>query len=103
MNDEFDLIISKQAEADLEDIWAYLSQFDPKVADRTLDKIYNKATYLKMMPEMGRLRPDLLPHIRQLNENSYAIFYRINEEMRQVEVIRVIRGSRNLPDLLNPS
>lgn len=93
MIDEFILIISKQAEYDLEDIWSYLAQFDPKIADRTLDKIYNKIVYLKKLPEMGRLRSDLLPHIRQINEPPYAIFYRVNEEHHKLKLFASYVGA----------
>jgi toxin ParE1/3/4 len=48
---------------------------------------------------MGRARPELRPDLRSFPVGRFVIFYR---EVRDgIEIVRVLRGARDLPALFN--
>jgi toxin ParE1/3/4 len=93
-----DVIVSPQAEADLEEIWLTIALDNPKAADRVLRRISEKLNHLAQFPEMGVLRPDIATTARMLIAGSYLILYQSNND--DVEVVRVLHGARDLTDLL---
>jgi hypothetical protein len=46
---------------------------------------------------MGRLRPELAPHLRSFPIGNYVIFYRLTQE--GIEVARVLHGARDIDAL----
>jgi toxin ParE1/3/4 len=89
--------LADSAKLDLLDIWLYLSNNEVEFADRVIDQI--TATYERLadFPEMGRSRDELFPGYRSFPIGEYLIFYRPIQN--GIEVIRVVHGSRNLPEL----
>ena len=84
---------------DLNDIARYLSGFYPKTASRVLKELREKITKLGDTPKMCEVyRPD--PAYRRMVVDQYLVFYRVNDEIKSVEVHRVLRGSWNLPQYL---
>jgi len=71
------LIISERAVEDLIDIWSYIALDNYVAADKFTDELYESCKSLAVMPEMGRVRDELLPGLRSLPHKGYIIFYRI--------------------------
>ena len=88
------LIISEQAARDLSDIWLYIANDSPEVADRFLDYLLEQCRLLSSSPEMGRLRDEVIPGLRSFPVKRYIVFYRVKAD--SVEVIRILSGYRDV-------
>jgi toxin ParE1/3/4 len=89
-----------KAEVDLLEIWDFIFEgAGMERADTFIDRILATCEQLSTFPEMGRSRDTLNPGLRSITEGSYLIFYRIVS--KDVEIIRVISGARDLEALLN--
>ena len=84
---------------DLNDIARYLSGFYPQTARRVLKEMREKITKLGDTPRMCEVY-DLDPTYRKLVADQYLVFYHVNENVKVVEIHRVLRGSWNLPQYL---
>lgn len=51
------------------------------------------------MPQSGRRRDELEPHLRSFPEGSYVVFYR--EIGEGIEIIRVLHSSRDIERIFN--
>ena len=85
---------TKQAEADLIEIWLYIARDNIDRADALLDKLDERTQLLGKHPETGRRRDELMPGLRSLPEGEYVIFYRVTKV--QVEIVRILHGRRDL-------
>jgi toxin ParE1/3/4 len=91
-----------QADFDLDEIWHYVAtrgnSFD--IADRLVDSITDRFLLLASHPNMGRARDeDLRSGLRSFPVGEYVIIYRIHDD--DVQILRVLRGSRNIADLFS--
>ena len=91
------LIISDLASDDLTNIWLYITDYSPQVADRFIDTIYEKCLLLSESPGLGQRREELLPGMRSFPVKRYIIFYREKKEC--LEIVRVLSGYRDLDTL----
>lgn len=66
-------------------------------AYRFIDIISEKAALIATQPEMERERPELAAGLRSFPVGAFVIFYRPSKD--GIEVIRVPRGSRDIPTL----
>ena len=85
---------TRQAEADLLDIWAFISQDNLTAADKIVRQLDARSHELVKHPEMGISRDDVAKGMRHLVMGSYLILYRIDGE--DIEVVRYLHGARNL-------
>jgi toxin ParE1/3/4 len=92
------IVLLPAAEIDLEDIWLSIALDKPRAADRQIQKIMIRIERLSAFAEIGTNRPDLGLSIRLLVEPPYDIPYRF-DGMSKVEIIRVLHGARDLPEL----
>jgi toxin ParE1/3/4 len=93
-----DLLISPEAEADLDEIWLYIAKEsqDSQRADTFLDRFSALFLRLAENPYLGRRRDDLRPGYRSFPVGEYLVFYRVTGDER-ILVLRVIHGSRDIP------
>ena len=93
--------LAPQAEIDLDEIWYYVAQegANLEIADRLIDSIAERFLLLASHPHIGRSRSDLRPGLRSFAVGAYVIVYRVDGA--DVLVLRVLRGSRDLPALLD--
>jgi toxin ParE1/3/4 len=91
------LKISREATADLDEIWLHIAALDINAADRSVDSIIADYKQLARHPFLGRLRPELHPELRSWARGNYVIFYIAAGEF--VEIVRVLHGARDLPSL----
>jgi toxin ParE1/3/4 len=91
------LLFSPEARRDLHDLRLYLAQDRPNTATRFVEHIEQRIRLLALAPRMGRERGDLGAGIRMLVVGPYLVLYLVDP--RAVRVVRVIHGTRDLPDL----
>lgn len=85
------------AELDLLEIWDYIADDSLDRADEFLDRIEGKLQTLARNPGMGRRREELLPGLQSFPIGNYVVFYR--EIENGIDVIRVLRGSRDIGEI----
>lgn len=90
---------TERCEQDLIELWLYIAEDNPAAADRLLDEIEAKCRLLSEQPRLGPARPDIRPELRYFPIGSYLILYR--EITGGVEIVRVVHGARDLPDLFH--
>lgn len=90
-----------EAEAELDGIWLYVARESGsiEIANRLIDSITDRFWLLAQHPQIGRRRDhDFRPGLRSFAVGEYVIVYRIEGE--DVLILHVIRGSRDIPELL---
>ncbi|MCK9459223.1 MAG: type II toxin-antitoxin system RelE/ParE family toxin [Proteobacteria bacterium] len=88
------LVLTRQARADLDEIWLYVAQDSLEAADRLVDTIFEKCGLIADSPQIGRERPEIAARVRSFPVRSYLIFY--HEKDGSVFVDRVLSGYRDL-------
>ncbi len=84
-----------RADADIEEIWLYLSRYSTATADRVTDGIDRTCRRLGRHPGLGRPREELAPGLRSCpTPDGYIVFYVAAGGV--VEVQRVMHGSRHV-------
>jgi len=93
--------VSRQAEADLDDVWYYIATESGaiEVADRFIDSLTYRFFLLANHPYMGRARDEEFgAGSRSFTVSDYVILYRV--EGKDVWILRVVHGRRDLEALL---
>jgi plasmid stabilization system protein ParE len=92
------LVVSKQAEADLDSITAYIVEHDGRLrATAIADRIQTAMDNLALMPGMGSRRYYLKRGQRAFFVSPWTIFYEELPDRDGINVVRIIDGRRNLP------
>lgn len=92
------LLKRPQAEVDLEEIWWYIAQNNPKNADNFLDFILEKCLFLAESPYLGKKRDELLKNLRSFPVRNYVIFY--FPLKNGIDIVRVMHGSRDIDKVI---
>ena len=88
--------ISKQAEADLENIFDFtMMSFGIHQAEHYLLQFDSTFILLSNNPKLGRTRNEIRKGLRSYVLDKYVIFYGLFKT--NVRIVRVIHGSRDLP------
>jgi len=95
------LVWTPQAEEDLIAIYSFIALDSPAAADRVLARLQTSVETLARNPRIFQRRPDIRPSTRVLIEGPYLLLYEIppdvdNGPVREVEIVRVVDGRRNL-------
>ena len=88
---------------ELKEIYDYISYDSRRYAKNQIERIKQKTSILKSMPEIGRIVPEYDKNeIRELFEGNYRIIYRITT-IDLVEILTIHHTSRNIhtKDLMN--
>ncbi len=89
--------LSRQADADLDDIADYVAADSPRAAIGILGALHDAFQTLAASPEIGNLRDDLMPSLRMFSPkrpaSNYIIFYYVI--LDGIEVSDVIHGARD--------
>lgn len=93
------IVITEQAEADLENIGRYLMQYSPNATVRVLRNFRKQFNLLATFPLLGRARDDVLIGARCLVMDEYLIFYQPSDEI--VEILRIRHGAQEPQDLFD--
>lgn len=90
--------LTDQAEADLDEVWAYIAADNPDAADRMVDAVLESSRVHVRFPEMGRSREELRPGLRSFVVSPYVVFYRPIEGT--IEVLRILHGARDIKSII---
>ncbi|MGL4607469.1 MAG: type II toxin-antitoxin system RelE/ParE family toxin [Eubacteriaceae bacterium] len=93
---KFEIRYLPRARGDIIEIADYLSEFGIETAQAFLRDLEEKVLRLQEMPYIG----EKYMKYRRLIIKDYLVFYRVNSEMRTVDVYRVLHGKRNLNNYL---
>lgn len=87
------------AEADLEQIWAYIARDNPVAADRLIRSISATFELLADNPDLGIRQDDIRPGLRcKPVRRNYLVFYElVGDELR---ILRVLHAARKHEDIL---
>jgi toxin ParE1/3/4 len=92
------LFIAPTAKKDLAKIWHYIALDSPSAADRMLDEFHDTMRRLAEAPGIGHHRREFTDRrLRFHSVRSYLIAYTFTS--RQLRVIRVVSGYRNISKL----
>lgn len=93
-------VLSPEARDDLREIRDYIARDNVEAARRVLRELHTAMRHLAEMPQMGHVREDLAEEpLRFWPVYSYLIIYR--PDSRPLQVVRVLSGYRNVPELLS--
>ena len=95
------LLITPLAALDLEEIGDYIAQDNPIRAASFLAELRAHCEKICRNPEGYRRRPELSDGLRSCAHGNYVIFFESAAE--QVTIVRVLQGSRDIPEVLKPS
>ena len=90
---EYEVIITRSALRDLEQIRTYIARDNPSAAEAFCQKLLDGAESLRTFPERGGLVLQR-PGARFVVVHPYLIIYRIMEQSRTVRVLRYWHGAR---------
>jgi len=90
---EYEVIITRSALRDLEQIRAYIARDNLSAALAFVQKLLDEARSLRTFPERGGFVEER-PGARFVMVHPYLVVYRIAEESRSVRVLRYWHGAR---------
>ncbi len=95
----YSIVWRPMAEADLDDIVDYIAQDNPVRAEEFGRELRAKVLPLAQHPKLGRSgRPGLPAFLRELvAHRNYIVFYRVLDEARIVEILRVRHVAQQMP------
>jgi len=100
--EKYSVKITQSAENDLNEIFEYINQNNPRTALLTMEKIINKIKTLDHFPNRGSYVPELLARnvkeYRQITEEPWKIYYKVDNDI--VNIMAIIDSRRNLKDVL---
>jgi toxin ParE1/3/4 len=65
--------LTERAEADLDELWAYIAARNPDAADRMVDAVLESSRMHVRFPGMGQSRDDLRPGLRSFVVSPYVV------------------------------
>jgi toxin ParE1/3/4 len=98
--------IAKHAEGDLRGIYEYIAfeLLEPGIAKNIILRIQKRINKLSNSPQSFALyqkEPWKSRGLRRVNSGNYAIFYIPNDEVKNVTVIRIMYGGRDIESILD--
>ena len=99
MSTKYVVNISPTAQADVRDIWLYISADSPEAAEKFMDALDHQLQTLQSFPTRCTLIQEnqhLATDYRHLIFGKYRTIFRIDQEADVVEVLRIIHGARSL-------
>jgi toxin ParE1/3/4 len=94
--------VAPQASADLDNIWYYVAvdSGSSVIADQVIDSITDRFFLLGGHPYLGRPRDDDFGvGLRSFPVGEYVIVYLVEDEDKDVLILRVVHGRRDMEEL----
>ena len=96
----FKIVFTKPAIADLNGLVSFIARDNPHAAKQFGYAIIEKAEKLSGFPFLGRVVPEFkIEKIREIIHRPYRIVYRVREERKEIEILRVWHAARGIPQL----
>ena len=94
--------LTHEASIDLENIWVYtLEKWSREQADKYINIVLNEIELLAIKPSSGEDYKWVREGYKRLRVKSHFIFYKINIEQNEVEIIRILHQRMDLDTHLN--
>jgi len=105
MDKNYDLIIEKYAQKDIQDIYNYISYtlLNKEAAIKLLNNINKKLQMIKTFPKSAPLINNQYvknKNIMKLLVDNYILFYEVDDNNNEIRIIRVLYGMRNYINIL---
>lgn len=100
------VIVSPEAEADLNEIALYIAAEQPDAARRLIGSFQELCEKLATTPQIGPVRDFGLAELEGLRMvpvpgfGNHLVFYRVSDDASRVDIWRLVDGRRDLPNLL---
>jgi plasmid stabilization system protein ParE len=92
--------LSSDAEQDLSEIWDYIAKDSYDAADRWIERLFREFERVARSPGIGHTRRDVTAmNVLFWSADSYVVVYRV--VARQVQIVGVTEGSRDIPRFLS--
>jgi toxin ParE1/3/4 len=91
--------LSRAALADFDAIYDYIARDNPPAAAKVLRSLDESIQLLADQPKLGKVFHHRRLRLRLLTHGDFLVFYR--DRPGVVEIVRVIHGRRNIPDILD--
>jgi addiction module RelE/StbE family toxin len=96
----FQVIWSRQAREDLQEIVTFIALDNPRVAETFGYLLMSKVDVLEKFPLIGRVVPELhMSDLREIIFRSYRIVYQVRENEQVVAIVRIWHGARGEPEI----
>ncbi|HZV76643.1 MAG TPA: type II toxin-antitoxin system RelE/ParE family toxin [Candidatus Babeliales bacterium] len=92
----FRISYTDRALSDIDAIHAHIARDSLVRADAVVRRLLNVTRILRSAPRAGHRRPEYGPDIRTLAVYPFVVFYRLLDDDRIAQVVRVIDGRRDL-------
>jgi addiction module RelE/StbE family toxin len=94
----FKIDFTKPAVADLGGIVRFISRDNPTAAEKTGFTLIETAEKLSEFPFVGRVVPEFkIETLREIIHRPYRIVYRVREEQKTIEILRIWHAARGKP------
>ena len=102
---KYKIQFSKEAKMDLIDIYRYIKYDlqEPVIAKKKKKKMRGEINKLKDNPTIYvTIKDEFIKkrEIRKIKVNNYIVFYRVEENNKIVEIVRIMYGRRNWKKIL---
>jgi toxin ParE1/3/4 len=91
--------LSRAALADFDAVYDYIARDNPRAAEQVLRSLDQSIQLLTEQPKLGKVYRHRRLRLRLLVHGDYLVFYRDRPGI--IEIIRIIHGRRNIPDILD--
>lgn len=88
------------AQADILEIWDYITDDNPAAADRRVDQLDAQFRLLATQPKMDRARNELAADVRSFPVGRYVVFYVPLDA--GIDVVRVLHSARDIDAIFHP-
>ena len=96
----FQVRVTEIANDDLAALVRFIARDNPPAAERFGSALIEKLKMLREQPLLGRIVPERAdPNLREIIHRPYRVVYRVNEQRKEVEVLRFWHGARGEPEL----
>lgn len=94
---KYKIIIADSFDEELDEIYFYILYFlkEPNIAKRIYNKIINRVLLLEQFPEGYPKLHYNIPNLRKLFVNNYIIIYRIDNQIKQVQIVHIFHSKLN--------
>lgn len=92
------IIRTRQARADILDIWEYIAADNAAAADKLIRRLDEVVRLLAEQPELGSPQDKYRVGLRCMPVGTYLIFY--DQVPDAIRVIRILHGARRWEDLI---
>ena len=90
------LVIRQKADDDLDGIFAWIEQDNPRAAVEVIRRIREKIGLLLTQGVAHMGRPGRDEETRELIEAPYIIVYEVHENRGEIEILAIVPGARDL-------